>query len=99
MYSKSFLVQFGFFTVSLSSQLPGSGWKAANFQKTCGSWGDFDKSCTSCSLDRSTEVPTKYESLHLSYNTLGQVVGNWDGQLCCGVDDYNCGKTSQSPPM
>ncbi|KZL81091.1 hypothetical protein CI238_13568, partial [Colletotrichum incanum] len=80
MYSKSFLVQFGFFT------LLGSSWKAANFQKTYGSWyimglsanvitavcnstisapvwssGDFDKSCTSCSLNRSTEFLTKYE--------------------------------------
>ncbi|WDK21925.1 hypothetical protein CGRA01v4_13215 [Colletotrichum graminicola] len=105
MYSQSFLVQFVFFAVSLSSQLPESGWKAANFQKSCGSWyimgpngsviaavcnstisaptwssldlgqclwndsgqlkqgnrGDFDESCSSCSLDRSAELPSTYE--------------------------------------
>ncbi|WQF76859.1 hypothetical protein CDEST_01873 [Colletotrichum destructivum] len=38
MYSNFVLVQFAFFGVGLSSQLPSSGWKAANFQKTCGSW-------------------------------------------------------------
>ncbi|WQF77122.1 Putative cyanovirin-N [Colletotrichum destructivum] len=151
MYSNFLLLQFGFFGVSLSSQLPSSGWKAANFQKTCGSWyimgpsansiaavcnstisapvwssldlgqclwndggqlkpgngGDFDESCSSCSLDRSAESPTKYECLCQKAGSpamaspidLGQVVGNWDGQLCCGEGDYICGKTSQSPPM
>ncbi|EFQ36129.1 uncharacterized protein GLRG_11273 [Colletotrichum graminicola M1.001] len=108
MYSQSFLVQFVFFAVSLSSQLPESGWKAANFQKSCGSWGDFDESCSSCSLDRSAELPSTYECqcqtggiqrLFLSHTTLGQVVGNWDGRLCCGEGDYSCGETSKTPPM
>ncbi|KAK2035685.1 hypothetical protein LZ31DRAFT_486315 [Colletotrichum somersetense] len=74
--------------------------------------GAFDESCSSCSLDRSAELPTTYEcqcqtggtktacsALYLSYKTLGQVVGNWDGQLCCGEGDYSCGKTSHTPPM